>query len=164
MEPGQKAYEAVKQEGTLGPFATLHPDNKAYFAKIEAALVPPLPADVAGLVERLEATRAGNGDPAMYVTTLITVADAHAAASTIRALVAANEGLKFGDKQMQGLWACDREERDKADAKLREAVEFIREMVDPQHRCEQLMTNPPKCIRSFAAERFLATMEKPHDP
>lgn len=106
--------------------------------------------DVAGLVKRLGvyAEYVEYDPPLNYEDAAATTM--REAASTIRALVAENERLKFGDKQMQGLWAIDREERDKAEAKLREAVEVMR-----------LVQHQPMNLEIRA---FLATMEKPHDP
>jgi hypothetical protein len=73
---------------------------------------------------------------------------------------------EIGNKAVQDLWAIDREDLAKAEAerdRLRDALttaqEFIRDMVDPEHRCEQLMTNPPKCIRSYAAKRFIQKID-----
>jgi hypothetical protein len=87
------------------------------------------PEDVAGLVERLERALDKCMDDDLVPIRAHRVSEA---ASTIRALVAENERLKFGDKQMQGLWAIDREERDKAEAKVTEQaaeIERLREWV-----------------------------------
>jgi len=53
MEPGQKAYETWWNGGDAPGWDILSAAHRARWAAVEAALVPPLPADVAGLVERL---------------------------------------------------------------------------------------------------------------
>jgi hypothetical protein len=147
MEPGQRAYEAV----SAGKFADVHPAIRAQWATIEAAIVPPLPADVAGLVERLERRSPLAKDIA------------EEAASTIRALVAENERLG----ELAASWHGDAID---ALEKLHEAVEVMRCFTcDCEGACrewkDRRITREPSvqdCVR-FRVRAFLADMEKPHD-
>jgi len=79
-------------------------------------------------------------------------ADRHEAADEIVRLRAEIEQLKFGDKQMQGLWACDREERDKAEAERDEAREIIGKAIinlPPEMRS----ADPSDGIKAMRVER-----------
>jgi hypothetical protein len=88
------------------------------------------------------------------------------AASTIRAL---DTKLRDADEviqrlnsgaELQAIMAAHNDTL----AKLREAMEVIRSMVHPSHLCEKFMSNPPLCTKSYAAQKFLATMEKTDGP
>jgi hypothetical protein len=119
MEPGQRAYEAV----SAGKFADVHPAIRAQWATIEAAIVPPLPADVAGLVERLEGRASWDKDEIKLD-----------AASTIRAL-AREKAAAVGLAQGSGAIADQQRARaEAAEAKVAEQAAEIERLT--QERAE----------------------------
>jgi hypothetical protein len=105
--------------------------------------------DIAGLVERLEAGIASRiyGDASRE------------AASTIRALLRKNERWKRKADTFRQLADIDLERAKAAEAKLREAVEVIRDLLDWAENYLQ-WDIPPTHDAVSPARAFLATTEK----
>jgi hypothetical protein len=158
MEPGQRAYEAWLT--ALGLEHKWDDTHQHAWAAVEAALVPPLPADVARLVERLGWHREDERGKLVLANP-----DGQEAAYTIRAQAAEIERLKehIAKQQMDivtlGFMAGHAEA---TEAKLREAVEVMRTVDAMIYNDNGDVTWSPLQIRS-AIRAFLATMEKPHD-
>jgi len=132
--------------------STDHADKVREAASTIRAWRRPMESDVAALVVRLEADLAiGCAAPAR---------DIKAAASTIRALVAEIERLRAYHLRAEEVGQRQALRAHAAEAKLREAVEVMKDIAtsDTIDNC----LDPQRNKR--VARAFLATMEKPHDP
>lgn len=105
MEPGQRLWETWRAVMPAGPHSPpwekLDADSQVRWASVEAALVPSLPADIAGLVERLDAgVEYMDEDDGGEANIQIANETMTEAAATIRAQAAEIERLREGkDKE-----------------------------------------------------------------
>jgi hypothetical protein len=175
MEPGQRAYKALFEHfgGNFSDWNEELERVRVAFAAIEAACVPPLPADVAGLVERLDdlvqvlwAEQGGERRCYTYDESADAQRAMMEAASTIRALVAENERLQ--ETVAVKMWRAANEDLVRSEAKLREAVEVMRAMREEiyallaRYDDHEQSNHPHAYVLLQRVRDFLATMEK-HD-
>ena len=169
MEPGQKAYETYIQghEDAIPYWTTETPAERARWAAVEAACAPQLPDDVAVLVERLSIKSDPESRDAYFALQAQAAENERLRAKVLSLEVELSESVpahkwqrvktdaeKFKDQVID---TCKRAEA--AEAKLREAVEVMREIADSDDIDNALDPERNKRI----ARAFLSTMEPTND-